>query len=245
MQIIPALYIKDGKLAVYKPGDYQNIDFLDVDPYDFIEKLNDLDIGNVGLVDVDSTLGISTNTGKIASLANTCIATLHVGGGIRNMDYLKELQYAGVDYFILGSSLYEKPEFLQQVSQAEDVKNEKITISIDILDGKVTYHGWTRKVDMTVSDIISSCTALGFSRFLINDVGTHEMHTGPNLGAYKKVLDEFPDIQLGSSGRINSMEDIADLSEIGVDFAIVGDKIYKEEGLLEKIAAHNEEHYED
>ncbi len=149
MRIIPALYIKDGKVAAYKPGDYENIEFLSIDPYQLIEKLDKLHIHNIGLIDIDATLGSKSNAGLIGSLCNVTVTTLHVGGGIKEMDYLKSLQYAGVDYFIIGAAIFNAEAFLKSLNDAEDVKNEKITIAINVMDGKASHHDWLDNKDLT------------------------------------------------------------------------------------------------
>lgn len=244
MQIIPSLYIKDGKVAQYKPGDYENIEFLPDDPYELIEKLDKLDIGNIGLIDIDATLGGKSNAGLIGSLCNVAVATLHVGGGIRDINYLKSLQYAGVDYFIIGAGVLKKGSFLSVLSETEEVKNNKISVAINVLDGKVTHHAWTGDMETTAEDLISRCRDLGFSRFIISDVRTNNPEQGPDMAFYASVVKQFPDCRIGAAGHINTFEDIEALEGIGVAAVVIGKEIYLEEGLLEKIAAFNAERRE-
>lgn len=241
MQIIPSLYIKDGKLAQYKPGDYENIEFLPDDPYELVEKLDKLDIGNIGLIDIDATLGNKSNAGLIGSLSNITVATLHVGGGIRDLNYLKSLQYAGVDYFIIGAAVFGKGDFLKVLSEAEDIKSDRISIAINVLDGKVTHHAWSGDLDTTAEDLITTCRDLGFNRFIISDVRTSNPEQGPDMAFYTSLVKQFPDCRIGAAGHINSFEDIEALEGIGVRGVVIGKEIYLEEGLLEKIAAFNAE----
>jgi phosphoribosylformimino-5-aminoimidazole carboxamide ribotide isomerase len=239
MQIIPALYIKDSKLALYKPGDFENVEFLEEDPYELIERLDKLEIGNIGLIDIDATLGRESNAGLIGSLSNVTITTLHVGGGIKEMNFLKSLQYAGVDYFIIGAAVFATGDFLQRISEAEDIKSEKISIALNVLDGKVTHHAWAGEVAVTAEDVIQSCLDLGFTRYIVSDVRTNNPESGPDMAFYASLVQKFPDCQIGAAGHINSFEDIEALEGIGVNAVVIGKEIYQEAGLLEKIAEFN------
>lgn len=244
MQIVPALYIKDGKAAVYRPGDYQHIEFLSEDPYDLIERIEQHHIHRMLIIDVDASLpGEANNAGLLGSLSNTCVIDLEVGGGIYDMDYLKSLQYAGVDYFVLGSVVIDNFDFLLQVKAAEDVNNERILISLDVKDRKLWTHGWTNPVtDLSPKELIWKCINAGFNRFIITDVDRAKEGLGPDLEFYEAVVEQFPGATIGAGGRINSMEDIEKLAAIGISEVIVGNKIYKEPSLLNTISEFNQAH---
>ena len=239
MRIVPALFIKDGKIAVYKAGNFTDIEFLDQDPYDLIAQLDKLDIGNVGLLDVDASLGDKSNSGLLGSLSNTTVSTLHVGGGINDLDYLKSLQYAGVDYFIIGSAAHENPEFLKSIAAADHVKNERISIAVDICDGKLYFHGWKDDAGISLNHFIQNCIDLGFSRFLLTDITTDTTSPLPDIGFYTSLVESFPDCLFVAAGRINSFADIEALETTGVSAVVVGNKIYKNEEVMRKVVEYN------
>ncbi|MFK7971868.1 MAG: HisA/HisF-related TIM barrel protein [Bacteroidia bacterium] len=239
MRIVPALFIKEGKAAIYKAGNFTDIEFLADDPYDIIAKLDKLDIGHMGLVDVDASLGQSTNSGIIGSLANTAIATLHVGGGINNLDYLKSLQYAGVDYFIIGSAAHEKTNLLKEIAAADHVKNERVSIAIDIKDGKMYFHGWKDETSISINHFILNCIELGFTRFLLTDVTSDTTSPLPDIAFYKSLKESFPTCNFVAAGRINSFADIEALETTGVDAVVVGNQIYKNDELMKQVAEYN------
>lgn len=239
MRIVPALFIKEGKAAIYNAGNFKEIKFLEEDPYDIIARLDKLDIGHIGLVDVDASLGKSNNAGLIGSLANITVCTLHVGGGINDLDYLKSLQYAGVDYFIIGSAVHEDPELLKTIAAADHIKNERISIAVDICDGKLYYHGWEDDLDVSLNHFIHEAIDLGFSRFLLTDITTDSESPLPDVAFYQSLTESFPDCHFVAAGRIDSFADIDALSTTGVDAVVVGNKIYKDENLLKQVAAFN------
>jgi phosphoribosylformimino-5-aminoimidazole carboxamide ribotide isomerase len=239
MRIVPALFIKEGKAAIYKAGNFKEIEFLNEDPYDIIARLDKLDIGHIGLVDVDASQGKSNNAGLIGSLANTTVATLHVGGGINDLDYLKSLQYAGLDFFIIGSAVHEQPALLKTIAAADHIKNERISIAIDICDGKLYYHGWKDDLDVSLNHFMQEAIDLGFSRFLLTDVTTDTASPLPDVAFYQSLKESFPHCNFVAAGRIDSFADIDALATTGVDAVVAGNKIYKDDNLLKQVADYN------
>ncbi|MDP5170448.1 MAG: HisA/HisF-related TIM barrel protein [Bacteroidia bacterium] len=241
MQIIPALYIHDGKAASYIPGDYESIHYLDQSPYELIELLGKHNVQRIMLLDIDAARNPEhNNKALIGSLANLAVPDLEVGGGINDMEYLKTLQYAGVDYFILGSAVFHNFEFLEQICQAKDVKNDRILISLDMLDGRLTTSGWTESVEgVTLGDVMRRCMEFGLNRFIVTDVSSDTPESGPDITFYTELIEAFPDAEISASGHIHTYEHLEALKAIGIKEVVVGDKIYQEEELMDKISAYN------
>ena len=241
MQIIPAMYIKDGKPAVFRPGEWEEMEFLSSDPYELIEKLDHHKIQRIFLIDIDAARGEGkNNSGLIASLANTTVSDIEVGGGIDKIDYLKSLQYAGVDHFVLSAVVFDDEEFMVQLSQDDSIKNERILIGLGLMNGALTSLGWRKVIsDEGLRDIISHCIELGFKRFICADIDTDNPERGPDLLFYKELIQEFPDAQFSAAGHINTFDDVNALKKIGVKEVIVGNRLYKEEEILDQVIAYN------
>ncbi|MEL7339739.1 MAG: HisA/HisF-related TIM barrel protein, partial [Bacteroidota bacterium] len=237
------LYIKEGKTATFRPGDYENLDFLNLDPYKLIEKLSDSHIERIYLVDLDASQpNENTNKGLIGSLANTTIPDLMVGGGIRDMDYLKSLQYAGVDYFVVGTSAAVNLAFLEEICEAEHIKNERITIALDMIDGHLTRYGFSEDTDSpALHEIIKRGVELGLNRFLITDIDSEHPERSPDLDFFSELTNTYPEATFIVSGHIHSFEDIDNLKAVGIKEVVIGDLIYKEPGIIEEVAKYNKE----
>ncbi len=241
MLIIPALYIKEGKTAAFRPGDYENLDFLNLDPYKLIEKLSDQDIERIYLVDLDASQdNDANNKGLIGSLANTTIPDIMVGGGIKSIDYLKSLQYGGVDYFVIGTSAANDLPFLEEISQADHIKNERITIAFDMLDGHLTSHGFSQETEQPqLHELITRSLELDFKRFLITDIDSDSLDREPDLEFYSELTNTYPDATFAASGHIHTFEDIDNLKAVGIKEVIIGNHIYKEPGIIKAVAEYN------
>lgn len=241
MQIIPALYIKNGRLAAYCPGDYENMDFLDQDPYELLAELDRHNVQRILLVDIDASLASpEDNRALIGSLANTTVSELEVAGGIRHMDYLKSLQYAGVDYFVLGSALYDNFELVETLVEVEHVKADRLMIAIDVQDGRLITHGWTDVVeDLSPETVIEKCVNIGINRFVITAMNSENPDASPDLEFYRRLLGLFPDIHITASGHVRTFADIDDMKEAGIAEVIVGNEIFREPALMDEIFEYN------
>lgn len=240
MLIIPALYIHGGRLAAYQPADYVNLQYVEGDPYEIIARIADMDIPRIYLVDLDASVGGgSNNAGLIGSLANTCVPDIAVGGGLRDLDYLRSLQYAGVDQFVLGTVVFEDMHFLEQLKSAPGLQHVRISISLDLLDGQLTSRGWTHPEDKRLEDLIHECMSLGYKHFICTDVHPQKRESGPDLDIYKRLVSAFPEAQFAAAGQIHSLDHVSQLAAVGVHEVIMGDEVYLSETLLRSIAQYN------
>lgn len=242
MQLIPALSIKDGQAADFRP-DLREVVFLDKDPYQLIDIFSAYDIRRIHLVDIDGAQQKGTdNVGLIGSLSNVCVSDLEVGGGIHSIDHLKSLQYAGVDYFVLGSVVHEQPDLLTTIATLKHIPNDDIMIGVDLVDGKLTYHGYRSHVtDSNIRDVIQRSLDQGFGRVLVTDLDTRPGEHGPAVGFYASLVQDFPQVRFSAAGHIHTFGDVNRLKEAGVVEAVVGYEFYRDDDRIKQLAEYNEQ----
>lgn len=241
MQIIPALSIKDGKAADFRPELLEPVFLPQSDPYPIIDLFSRHSIPRVHLVDIDGAQQQGKNNiGLIGSLSNVCVSDLEVGGGIRSIDHLKSLQYAGVDYFVLGSVVYDRPELLTEIAALKHIDNDDIMIGVDLVEGQLTYHGYREPVpEEKVHQVIQRCLEIGFQRVLVTDIDPHRPKQGPALDFYDGLVHDFSAIRFSAAGHIGSFADINRLKDAGVAEAVVGYDFYRDVDSLKQLAEYN------
>jgi phosphoribosylformimino-5-aminoimidazole carboxamide ribotide isomerase len=79
----------------------------------------------------------------------------------------------------------------------------------------------------------------GLNRFIITDVSTDTPESGPDITFYTEVMEAFPEAEISASGHIHTFDHLDALKAIGIKEVVVGEKIYQEEGLMDKISAFN------
>ena len=239
MQIIPALYLKHQRFALFQPGN-RALEYLSDDPYALIGSLSVLDVPRIHIIDQDSWGDSpSPNTGLIGSLGKICGQRIEAGGGIRDMDALRRLRHAGVNYFVIGSALFDHFSFLVEISKDPHFPNSHFLISIDINKGKLAHAGHQ---GISVQQLIQKCIDLGFRRFIVNDLNTFRINDGPDVRFYRSLVEGFPSATFSASGRIITLEHIESLEKAGVAEVMVGNEIYLEAGLLDQVSRFNHAH---
>ena len=82
-------------------------------------------------------------------------------------------------------------------------------IGLDLIDGKLTFHGWRDIADQTkVTEVIQRMVDLGFSRILITDVNRDFVNHGPNTSLLSTLTQTFHGVKFTVAGTINTYEDI-------------------------------------
>ncbi len=240
MQIIPALYLKHQRFALFQPGNRSYVECLSDDPYQLITSLSALNVPRIHIIDQDSwTHSPSPNTGLIGSLGKICRQPIEVGGGIRDMDSLRRLHRAGLRYFVIGAALFEHFAFLVEISKDAQFPNSHFLLSIDIQKGKIAHAGHAGHEGASVRQLVQKCIDLGFSRFIVNDLYTFRIDEGPDVRFYRDMIESFPSATFSASGRIITLEHIESLEKVGVAEAMIGNEIYLEAGLLDQVSHFN------
>ena len=235
MLIIPAIDIYENSIVRLKKGDFESITYYKNTPIQQAKLYDSLGFKTVHIVDL-----IGSKTGKLTALesierikAETKLK-IEFGGGIRDEKTVSELFKAGIDFVIIGSlALKNKTEF-------EIILNnfpaEKIIAAIDAKDEKLKIAGWTEDTSVSIYSHIEYCSDLGIKKFLCTDISKDGMLTGTNIELYKKIMNNYKNIQLIASGGVKDIEDLKTLSEINPYAVVVGKAIYEEKINLKELA---------
>ena len=76
-------------------------------------------------------------------------------------------------------------------------------------------------------DLIEKYKLKGVKQFFCTDISKDGLLAGPSVDLYKKIINEYPSIDLIASGGVSSIKDLEELREVGCSGAIVGKAIYE------------------
>jgi phosphoribosylformimino-5-aminoimidazole carboxamide ribotide isomerase len=235
MLIIPAIDIYENSIVRLKKGEFDSITYYKNTPVQQAKLYDSFGFQTVHIVDlVGSKTGKLTALESIEKIKSETKLKIEFGGGIRDEKTVSELFAAGVDFVIIGSlAVINKTEF-------EIILNnypaEKIIAAIDAKDEKLKISGWTEDTSISIYSHIKYCTDLGIKKFLCTDISKDGMLTGTNIALYRKLMNEYKDIQLIASGGVKDMEDLKLLNEINPYAVVVGKAIYEEKINLKELA---------
>ena len=233
---IPAIDIQNGKCVRLQKGDLESSKIYFEDPTDAAEHWIRQGAKRIHLVDLDGAYeGKSTNFKTIEKIKETFPNVLfQLGGGIRNLETLKNYENLGIDYFILGSVAIIDKDFF---SNACEVYPKKIILGLDAKEGFVATEAWTKTSNVLATDLVEEFRKLPIFQIIYTDIDKDGMLMGPNIEETKKLAEvsNFPVI---ASGGISRLEDLEKLSLLrNIYGAICGKALYEGSINFEEILA--------
>lgn len=243
MYIIPAIDVLDKKVVRLREGDYNDVTTYDISLEEQIQKYHANGTEMVHIIDLNGAKGDFSNQSYLFDIIHHTDMRVQYGGGVRNIEMIKELVDAGVYRVIVGTQAITNPGFLEELSLLNEGRvkyADHIVIAIDVLDEVIKYSGWLESSPIKLIEYIDKCLTLGFFRFLCTDISKDGKLGGAGVELYKKLLEHSPIIKLIGSGGISSMRDIEELNALGrMESCVVGKAIYENKISIEEIKDWN------
>ena len=236
MKIFPAIDIKDKKCVRLIKGDFENKTEYNTSPVDQAAKYKDHGFKNLHIVDLDGALtGKTVNLDIIQEIVSKYDLKIEIGGGIRNIDNIKQYIETGVEKVILGSGAIKNKNFLKEA--CEKFKN-KIALGLDAKDGNLSVSGWKENLNINTIDFLKDINNYGVSRIIYTDINRDGMKTSPNFEETVKIaeISNSPVIISGGVSSINDIKKAKDLNNKKIEGIIVGKAIYDGDIKLEDLA---------
>lgn len=224
MIIYPAIDIKDGKCVRLKRGNFNETTVFSDEPWHIAEQWRNAGASYIHVVDLDGARrGSSVNNAIIERIVRTVDIPVQVGGGVRNMNDIKEKFEIGVTRVILGTAAVKNPDF---VKAAVDKYGDRIVVGIDASNGLVAISGWEEVSEVGALRLCLDMQAMGVSTIVYTDIAKDGMMQGPNVEETKKIIDKC-DINIIASGGVSRMSDLQKIHETGAYGVIIGKALYR------------------
>jgi len=186
-------------------------------------KWQSLGAPRLHIVDLDgAAMGEVYNWDIIAQIATAVLVPTQLGGGIRQMETIKQSLKAGIERVVLGTAAVEDHELVEEVCRNF---SESIIVSIDARERHVATRGWRQQTQIDAIELAKSVTKLGVKRFIYTDISRDGTLTEPNFTAIAELLDAIR-LPLIAAGGISSLTHLKILKQLGVEGAIVGKALY-------------------
>lgn len=174
------------------------------------------------LVDLDAAFGRGENSEITARITGELGINVELSGGIRDDASLGRALAAGARRVNIGTAALENPEWCEAIIAEH---GDRIAIGLDVRGTRLAARGWTREGG-DLHETLQRLNAAGCQRYVVTDVPSDGMLTGPNFDLLADVC-AHTDAAVIASGGVTSLEDIARLRDMdGVEGAIVGTALY-------------------
>jgi phosphoribosylformimino-5-aminoimidazole carboxamide ribotide isomerase len=240
MRIIPAIDVMEGKCVRLSQGDFDQKKVYHENPVEVAKMFENAGLQYLHLVDLDGAKsGKVVNWKTLEEIGKTTRLQVDFGGGIKTKSEIRQILEAGAQQVNLGSIAVKEPE--KVTIWVNEFGADKIILSADVRDEQIAIHGWKETSPLSVIDFITQYQTIGINHVTCTDISTDGMLNGPNFSLYKKLLQQFPELNLIASGGVSSMEDIRKLKSFGLYGVIVGKAIYEGRVRIEELRMMNDE----
>jgi phosphoribosylformimino-5-aminoimidazole carboxamide ribotide isomerase len=175
------------------------------------------------IVDLDGAAsGKIGNLEIITNIAKVMLIPVQLGGGIRDIETVKELLKTGIERVILGTVAVEDPKLVIEACRRF---RESIIVGIDARDGFIATRGWKTNTALTAIELAKTMMNNGVRRFIYTDINRDGTLTEPNFSAIAELIDTIG-VPVIAAGGVASLNHLKMLQKLGAEGAIIGKALY-------------------
>ena len=235
MIIYPAIDIIDGEAVRLTRGDFGSKKKYSGNPVETALLWKEKGAHWLHIVDLDGAkYGICKNLQIAAQIKEKTGLKVEYGGGIRDMQTLKEVLSTGIDRAILGTRVLEDNALLKE---SVLMFGNRLIVSLDFSSSGVIYkNGWQKETKLNIFDFAAGLKSEGISEIIITNISRDGTLSGPDIGLIEKVLQKSG-LNLIIAGGITTVDDIKklkDLNKPAITGVIIGKALYEETITLEE-----------
>ena len=223
LELLPAVDVQGGQAVQLVQG-VAGSEKVFGDPLAAARRWQDGGAEWLHLVDLDAAFGRGSNAEVIAEIVAAMSLNVELSGGIRDDESLERALATGCRRVNIGTAALEHPEWCDRVIGEH---GDRIAIGLDVRGTRLAARGWTREGGELWATL-SRLNAAGCTRYVVTDVASDGMLTGPNVKLLTDVCSRT-DAKVVASGGIAQLDDLRVLRELvplGVEGAIVGTALY-------------------
>jgi phosphoribosylformimino-5-aminoimidazole carboxamide ribotide isomerase len=230
MKVIAAVDIMGGRVVRLVRGNPDDKVEYSNDPVETARKWETVGVDMLHIVDLDAAFSTGSNSELITKISQSVRIPLQVAGGIRSLEKAEEM-LSMASRIVIGTMAYREPGIIRKLVK----KNaDRVTISVDQIDGMVMVRGWKESAGTTVADAISQFLAIGVDEFLLTSIDRDGTLQGPDI---KTLADAAMSARIIASGGISSIEDVIKIRSTGCSSVIIGKAMYDRKVSIEKVKA--------
>ncbi len=226
MLIIPAIDLKDGKCVRLYKGEEGTETVFSERPGEVAAKWEAAGAKWIHVVDLDGAfMGEPGNLPAVKDIRAAVSCSIQVGGGIRNIETVRQYVALGVDRVIIGTAAFNDADFLKRA--CEEFPG-RIAVGLDTKNGKIAVKGWKEVIDTDTKEALRNLHEAGVSIILNTNIDRDGTMEGINVDAARGFIEMSP-LPVIASGGIATMADLEKLDSLGLRGlygAILGKSLY-------------------
>ena len=176
------------------------------------------------LVDLDAAFGRGDNATILAEVTAAMRINVELSGGIRDDESLERALATGCARVNIGTAALERPEWCEEAIHRY---GDRIAVGLDVRGTRLAARGWT-KDGGELYETLARLEAAGCARYVVTDVASDGMLSGPNLDLLREVCarTSAPVVASGGISQLTDILTLVELVPLGVEGAIIGTALY-------------------
>ena len=228
-RIIPCLDVDEGRVV-------KGVKFVDIrdagDPVEVARIYDEQGADEIAFLDITaSSSGRDTIINIVEDVARQVFIPLTVGGGVRNVDNIRNLLNAGADKISINTAAVERPEFIEEA--AGRFGSQCIVVAIDArripgtepVAWEVYTHGGRTPRGIDAIELASHLCDLGAGEILLTSMDRDGTKIGFDLELTRAVSEAVP-VPVIASGGVGELSHLADGIEFGYADAVLAASIF-------------------
>jgi cyclase len=209
IRVIPVLLLKgDGLVKSVKFANHKYVG----DPINAVKIFNQKEVDELSIIDIQATKdGRGPNIKKIAEIASEAFMPLSYGGGITNVQQVKELLFNGIEKVILNKSAVKNPELISEISGKFGAQS--VVASIDVRKNiwgkyKVYTDNAANSIDTDPVAFAQQCEKAGAGEILLQAIDRDGTYCGYDIPILQKIASSvnIPVIIGGGAGNVDDFK---------------------------------------
>ena len=209
-RVIPVLLLRNKGLV--KTIKFKDPTYIG-DPINAIRIFNEKEVDEMIFLDIlASKEGKQPNLDLLKDIAGECFMPLCYGGGVNNVELIREILNVGVEKVAINTQAIIQPDLISKASKA--FGRSTIVVSIDVKKGlfgnyRVYINGGLEKTKYDPVELACEMEGLGAGELLINSIDNDGEMQGYDLTLISKVARSvnIPVIAAGGAGSLLHLKD--------------------------------------
>ena len=227
--LLPAVDVADGKAVRLVQGEL-GTETSYGSPLDAALSWQEQGAEWIHLVDLDAAFGKGSNRELLKEVTAKLDIKVELSGGIRDDESLNNSLATGAARINLGTAALENPDWTAKVIAQH---GDKIAIGLDVRGRNLAARGWTKEGGELI-ETLQRLDKDNAARYVVTDVTKDGTLQGPNTALLREILDytKKPVIASGGIAQLSDIAELRQLTNIGVEGAIVGKALYAQKFTL-------------
>jgi imidazole glycerol-phosphate synthase subunit HisF len=210
IRVIPTLLIQNGGLV--KSVKFKNHKYVG-DPINAVKIFNEKEVDELVILDISATEERrGPSIAFIQDIISEAFMPLGYGGGIRSLDGIKRLAFAGVEKFVLNTTAFTNPQLISDA--AKNVGSQSVVVSVDVrrkmFGGYAVYiENGKRNIGLDPVTYCKRMESAGAGEILLNSIDRDGTYGGYDLHIIKEVTSavNIPVVVIGGASDVDDFRE--------------------------------------